>query len=482
MDIDPYASARSQVGLLRAGDISAQDLLSSQLKRFQAINPKINAVIRTDVERAQATAIERDRELADGVETGLLHGLPMTVKDTFDVYGMPATAGAPKYARRPPSTPDAAAVTALKRSGVVIWGKSNTPYLAGDNQTFNAMHGVTRNPYNPSLTPGGSSGGSAAAIAAGMTALELGSDIGGSLRLPAHFCGVCSLKPSFGRISQLGHVPPAPGALYERQLNVVGPMARNVADLKLAFQALTSSPISIEEKQAFDLEGFRIALWHEEKSFSLSADCREAVKRASDAARALNAHVAKAKPDVDGRHLLDVYLRLVVAVLSEDMPAATRRILEIYRPLAKWLISDQPFSHAKWALYATSRYRDWVKAIDMREQLIQTAEKFFESWDAILAPVCPITAFPHNHRDGLFNRDMIVDGRREPYVSYLSWVSLASTCNLPAVVIPAGRANDGMPVGVQVIGARGQDEKVLGIAEALESKLGGFAPPSAFVC
>ena len=477
MQPDLFTSARDKIAAIRDGHVTARKLLEDSLLQFRRINPDINAVIRTDLDTARKHATRLDELAAAGEWMGPLHGLPITVKDTFDVDGMPASAGAEKYARRAPHTRDAYAVGRLKSAGAVIWGKSNTPYLAGDNQTFNTLHGITNNPYNPALTPGGSSGGSAAAIASGISALELGSDIGGSLRLPAHFCGVCALKPSYGRISQIGHVPPEPGALFERQLNVVGPLARNVADLKLAFSVLTNEVPIEQDPVSTSLRSRRIAIWSEEEGFSLSADCAQAVERAAQAARKGEASVAKAKPDIAGPHLLDVYLRLVVAVLSEDMPASTRRFLSMYRPIAKLIADEKPFSRAKWSLYATSRYRDWVEANEMRAKLLVIAERFFRSWDAIIAPVCAVSAFPHDHRGGLFNRRMIVDGRKEPYVSYLSWISLASACNLPAVVIPAGRTSDGMPVGVQVIGAHGQDQKVLDIAEALEANLGGFTPP-----
>ena len=474
---DPYASARAQLQALREGRVSASQLLEHSLDRFLAVNPSINAVIRTDLARARRSAVEIDNSLSGRMDHRLL-GLPMTVKDAFDVDGMPATSGAEQYARRPDETRDAFAVDQLKAAGAVIWGKSNTPYLSGDNQTFNKLHGVTNNPHDLTLTPGGSSGGSAAALAAGVTALELGSDIGGSLRLPAHFCGICALKPSYGVISQRGHVPPAPGSLFERPLNVVGPMARNVGDLRLAFSVLTGQN---HEPENVSLSGRRIAIWSEEEDFSLSNDCAQAVDRAVFAAMDSGADTAKAKPDIHGPTMLDVYLRLVVAVLSEDLPYLTRKALEIYRPIAHLTLNNKPFSRAKWALYATSRYKDWVVANEMRESLMRAAERFFESWDAMIAPVAAITAFPHDHRGGLFNRSMKIDGEKEPYVSYLSWISLASVCDLPAVVIPAGRSSKGLPIGVQVIGAHGQDAKVLDIAEALEQKLGGFTPPNNFV-
>ena len=268
-DIDTFGSARGMLEGLASGRVTAGDLLERHIERCNEANPKVNAVVRTDLSAARNRARELDRLAASGHSVGPLHGLPLTIKDTFDVYGMPAAAGAPEYAKRPGSTPDAPAVARLRAAGAVIWGKTNTPYLAGDNQTFNALYGRTSNPHDLGRTPGGSSGGAAAALAAGMTPLELGSDIGGSLRLPAHFCGVTSLKPTYGRVSLRGHVPPAPGSLSLRDLNVAGPMARNVGDLRMMYSVLTDGVSAAGRKAS--LKGRRIGVWDAEAGFPLAA-------------------------------------------------------------------------------------------------------------------------------------------------------------------------------------------------------------------
>ena len=242
----------------------------------------------------------------------------------------------------------------------------------------------------------------------------------------------------------------------------------------MLFGALTGRPA---REGAASLANRRVALWSEEDSFPLSRDCGSAVDTVARKAERAGAFVAKTKPDIAGPHLLDVYLRLVVSVLAEDLPPATLGFLELMRPLAKLAVSDAPFSRAKWTVYATSRYRDWAKAAEMRAQLKLAAARFFESWDVVIAPVCATAAFPHNLRAGLHDRTMWVDGRREPYVSYLCWISLASACGLPSVVIPAGRSAEGLPVGVQLIGAAGRDDDLLDMAEALERDIGGFPPP-----
>ena len=478
MTFEPFRSASDMARAIRRGETTSTDLLEAHLERFQTINPDLNAIVRTDVERARRRARQLDEMSADGEWSGPLHGVPLTIKDTFDVFGMPAVSGAQIYAKRSAETPDSSAVKSLRDAGAVIWGKTNTPYLAGDNQTFNDIHGVTNNPFDVSRTPGGSSGGSAAALASGMTPLELGSDIAGSLRLPAHFCGVCALKPSYGRVSQTGHVPPAPGSVAQRDLNVVGPMARTVEDLQLMFSVLTQTDMHEEGEGLLDRS--RIAIWAEEEGFFLSNACASGLDRAIHAADQGGAHISKAKPDIDGLELLDVYFQLLVSVLSEDLPNSTLAFMEAMRPVYRMMVGRRPFSRAKWFTYATSRYRDWAVAHEKREQMKLKVEAFFRNWDAILAPVCAVNAFSHYTSGGVTSRKMYVDGEALPYHSFLSWFSLASACHLPSVVIPTGLSEEGLPVGVQVIGAFGSDEKILAIARSLEKRLGGFVPPAQF--
>jgi len=217
--------ATDQLGALNAKRISAVELLKAALARHEATHKSLNAVVAVDLDKALAQAGAVDDLRARGEPVGLLAGLPMTVKDTFDVAGLPASSGLAAIRARMAS--DAAAVRHARAAGAIIWGKTNTPVLAGDWQTFNALYGTTNNPWDVTRTCGGSSGGAAAALAAGVTALEIGSDIGGSLRVPASFCGVYSHKPTWGLVDQQGHIPPTPGSWSERDLNVVGPMARS---------------------------------------------------------------------------------------------------------------------------------------------------------------------------------------------------------------------------------------------------------------
>jgi amidase len=474
-EIDIFGSARGMLEELASGEVTAVQLLERHIARWTEANPRINAVVRTDLSSARARARELDRIAANGGSAGPLHGLPITIKDTFDVEGMPATAGAPEYAGRSSRTPDAPAVARLKAAGAVVWGKTNTPYLAGDNQTFNVVHGRTANPYDLDRTPGGSSGGAAAAVAAGITPLELGSDIGGSLRLPAHFCGVASLKPTYGRVPLIGHVPPAPGSLSVRDLNVAGPIARNVGDLRLAYSVLADGAAASGRKAS--LRGKRIGVWDAEPSFPLSAECREAVETAAAAASDIGAQVAVAKPRIAGPALIDLYLQLLLPILATDMPVALVKAMELGRPIARALAGKESFSRSRWALYSAATHHDWLKANEARETLKHEMAQVFETYAAILCPVAPSTAFEHIDAGDAVTRTMPVDGVAQPYHTFHSWIALATVCHLPAVTIPVPRPAGQMPAGVQIIGPEGGDAELLAIAEALEAELGGFSPP-----
>ncbi len=471
-----FLSARTQLDRLALGQVSAVDLLEEHVTRYLAVNRAVNAVVRSDLDTARARAHALDRMQAAGASAGPLHGLPITIKDTFDVDGLPAAAGAPEYATRPSRTVDAIAVARLKAAGAVIWAKTNTPYMAGDSQTNNPVHGRTFNPWDLSRTPGGSSGGAAVALATGITSLELGSDIGGSLRFPAHFCGVAALKTSYGRTPIMGHVPPAPGSLAVRDLNVSGPMARDVADLRLMFQVLTgAAPVNGPRRTS--LRARRIGVWADDKAFATSIETKAAIETAAEAAAEAGAQVLVAKPDVDGAALVDLYLQLLLPILATDMPTPLVKALEAGRPLAKLIARGEPFGRGKWAAYSAATHHDWLRADEARRRLKRTMSEFFTRWHAIITPVAPTTAFAHVDSGDAVSRTVLVDGRSIPYHMFHGWVALASVCHLPSVVIPVPRRPGQLPCGVQIIGPEGGDEDVLAIAEALEAQMGGFQRP-----
>jgi amidase len=467
--------ATAMVQAMDAKHIGALEFLDASIAQAHRLKTSLNAVVAEDPApaRAAARAIDERRAKGETSETlGLLAGLPMTVKDTLDVTGMPASSGLKAYLGR--AAGDAAAVGRARTEGAVIWGKTNVPVLAGDWQTFNGLYGATNNPWDLERTPGGSSGGAAAALAAGITPLEIGSDIGGSLRAPASFCGVFSHKPTFGLVSQRGHVPPKPGSAAEADLNVIGPMARSARDLRLLLSVLANGPVPAKATPAV-LNGLKVALWLDEPAFILDAEVRLAVEAFAADLAAAGAVVDPVASPVAADALLDVYLQLLYPLLTADFPAPRRRMLKLLRGPATWFGGEATW--ARLARAATLSHHEWMIANERRAQMGRTMRRFFQRYDVLIAPAAPVTAFPHDHRPFGKRKLICSDGRKIPYDAMLRWIALATTCGLPATTVPAGLGQGGLPVGVQIIGPRGGDSKTLAVAQAIEAVLGGFRAP-----
>jgi amidase len=471
--------ATAMIQAMDAKRIGALELLDASIAQSHRLADKLNAVVTQDPEAARAAARAIDDRRAKGETSdtiGLLAGVPMTVKDTFDVDGMPASSGLKAFLDR--AAGDAAAVGRTRTEGAVIWGKTNVPAMAGDWQSYNKLYGTTNNPWDLERTPGGSSGGAAAALAAGVTPLEIGSDIGGSLRVPANFCGVFSHKPTYGLVSQRGHVPPKPDTASEPDLNVVGPMARSARDLRLLLSILTNGPIAAKASPAV-LSGLKVALWLDEPAFILDAEVRLAVEAFAADLAAAGASVVPTPSPVDAEALLDVFLQLLSPIVAADFPASQRRALERLRGPAKWFGGE-----ANWARLtraATLSHQEWMIANERRAQMGRIMRRFFERYDVLIAPIAPVTAFPHDHRPFAKRKLICSDGRKIPYDALRRWIALATTCGLPATTVPVGLGQSGLPVGVQIVGPRGGDSKTLAVAQAIEERLGGFrAPPLDF--
>ena len=235
------------ISKIKNKEISSQELLELQLEHISKHDPSINSVVTINEEHARTKAMEADKALQQGEDWGPLHGIPITIKDAYEVKGMRSTGGSPKWKEHIPNK-DAVVVDRLRKAGAIVVGKTNVPLLSGDWQTYNELFGVTNNPWDIHKTPGGSSGGAAAAVSAGFSFLDIGSDIGGSIRIPAHFCGVYGLKPSYGLIPKSGHIPPPPGMLsHQNTLSVAGPIARSSKDIQIALSILAGAS-SLEKK------------------------------------------------------------------------------------------------------------------------------------------------------------------------------------------------------------------------------------------
>ncbi|MFL5295867.1 MAG: amidase family protein [Phenylobacterium sp.] len=468
--------ATEQLAALNARRVSAVELLQASVARHEETHGALNAVVATDLEKARAHAAAVDDLRTRGEAVGLLAGLPMTVKDTIDVAGLAASSGLEALRRR--MAQDAPVVRHVREAGAVVWGKTNTPVLAGDWQTYNALYGTTNNPWDVTRTTGGSSGGAAAALAAGVTALEIGSDIGGSLRVPASFCGVYSHKPTWGLVDQHGHVPPSPGSWSERDLNVVGPMARSARDLRLLLAVIEDGPMAAKAPPS-DLKEARIALWLDEPSFPLDPEVRTVIESFAAELSAAGAQVTPIPSPVHAPTLIGAYQTLLGAVLGEDMPAGALRSMERMRGWAKWQMSRGagPTSPAAMTLAYTATHREWMAADAVRRRLRRDVATTFEHYDVVLSPITPVAAFPHDHRAFGKRRLTLSDRRQVPYTAMLNWIALATALHLPATAIPAGTAASGLPVGVQLIGPINGDAKTLALAQAIDENVRGFTAP-----
>lgn len=466
--------ATAQLTALRSKEVSAVELLKLSLVRHEQTHGRLNAVVAVDLDGAIEAAKAADDLRAKDMARPLT-GLPMTIKDTLDVSGMAASSGVEALRRRKPE--DAAAVALARQAGAVIWGKTNVPVMAADWQSFNRLYGVSNNPWDTRRTPGGSSGGAAAALAAGITSLEIGSDIGGSLRVPASFCGVFSHKPTWGVVSQAGHVPPSPGTHAERDLNVVGPMARSARDLRLLMSILAEGVPA--KADIPDLTRLRIGLWLD--GFPLDPQVRAVIEALGVQLAAAGAEVRLISDPVPLDQLTDAYRVLLGSVVATDMPEKTQVSMRRLRGLAGLALKAgaPPDSWAGLTRAYTASHAEWIAADEIRARLRSTAQDAFDSLDAIIAPAAPVPAFSHNHRPFAARRLTLSDGTGLAYSAMLNWIALASACCLPVTTIPAGLTPTGLPVGAQIIGPHGADSRTLAIAQAIDENITGFIPPPA---
>jgi len=469
-----YISAREMLAKLGTKEISARELLDAHVARHEEVAKTVNAVVITDLDRAYRDADSIDRLRAKGTRLGALAGLPMTIKDGFDVENMPAMAGDPSLRARDKECADAQLVRRARDRGAIIWGKTNVPYMLGDWQSYNSIYGTTNNPYDVARGPGGSSGGAAAALASGITPLEVGSDIGGSLRTPASFCGVYSLKPTWGVLPMRGHVPPLPAGYYECDLGVGGPMARNAEDLRLLWNVLSGGNSARK-----DTRGLRIAIWDEDANFPLAGVVKDGVRRAARALEKQGAIVVHIRSPVDTRQLLITYRWILAPILSAGFPESLLLEMEKTRYADKEAMraDPDPWSVSFNRLCWTARFHEVAKALAERQRMKDLMAEFFQDYDAILMPVAPVLPFPHDHSEPFFARTLEVDGATVSYMTMLCWIALATVLHLPALALPSGLSADGLPVGVQLVGPEHGEDRLFNLAAAAEEVLGGFTPP-----
>jgi amidase len=468
---------------LQRRQISCRELLTHYLQRVERLNPAINAVVTLDAS-AIDRAVAADAALARGESWGPLHGLPITIKDSLETAALRTTAGAPEYATHVP-THDADAVARLRAAGAIIFGKTNLPAYAADSQTFNPIFGTTRNPWNLDRAVGGSSGGAAAAVAAGLTGFDLGSDLGGSIRNPAGYCGVFGLRPSLGIIPTRGHVPGPPGSLAELDMATVGPLTRGAADLGLALDVLAGPDaqraiawrLQLPPPRAYSLRAYRIAVWLDDEYCPVDTVVLRVLGEAVCAIAHTGARVSTEARPCNLREAERLTQQLVQAVFSGAYPAEEYERLRIVAENAGHGDDSPPVRHAR---NVTARLRDHSVQLEARAQMIARCAEFFTDFDVLLCPITPTTAIPHDHQPDVDARRIIVNGKPRPYGDQIPWASLAGLCGLPAVVLPAGIARDGLPVGLQVIGPHLEDRTVIDVAGRIAELTGGFVPPPGY--
>jgi amidase len=489
-----FWSASELVAALATGELSSRELLDLYLARIERLNPALRAVVTLDEDatRAAAAAADEARARAGDVPLGPLHGLPMTVMDSIETAGMRTTSGAPFLADHVPGH-DADAVARLRRAGAVVFGKTNLPMFAADVQTTNELFGTTVNPWNPERTPGGSSGGSAAAVAAGLTGLELGSDLGGSLRMPAHFCGVYTVKPTYGLVPGRGHIPPEPGTLAALDIASFGPLARSADDLDRALAVLAGPDaaravawrVSLPAPRRHRLADYRVAAWLDDPYCSVDHDLAELLAATVAELRAAGVVVTEvggAGRDGPGAGELPMSLaeghglaqQLTQGAVGVVLPPADYDAL---RERADGAGPGDDSPPVRFARNITQRARALGQAAEQRLRLRAGWARFFEHYDVLLTPVTPATAFPHDHHPDVDARTIVVNGARRPYGDQFAWVQSFGALHLPAVVAPVGRAADGLPVGVQIVGPYLEDRTPIDVARRLAEVVGGFERP-----
>ncbi len=482
-----FRTAGEMAAGLRAGDVSSVELTEEAIARIERDDEGVNAVCVRDFERARGAARKADEARARGEDRPLL-GIPVTVKESYDMVGVPTTWGMPEYRDYLPAE-DAVQVSRLKAAGAVVLGKTNVPLGLQDIQSFNAIYGTTNNPWDRARTSGGSSGGSAAALASGFGALSIGSDLAGSLRTPAHFCGVYAHKPTLGLAATRGMVvPPGPALPVELDLAVVGPMARSARDLSLLLDVMVG-PDPLTHGMAYDVKlpparherlgDFRVLVIEEHPLIPTGAAVRAGVNRVADVLVAQGARVerhtstgAGLLPDLTEAGTL--YMQFLFSGSVARFPIEAYEQLQLH---AAGLSPDDRSLDATRLRGMVLSHRDWVAATNRRELHRHGWRQFFAEFDAVVCPITPTPAFPHDHNPDVLERRLDIDGVEYPYFDQLVWAGLATMPGLPATAIPTGRSPEGLPVGVQLIGPMFEDRTPLRLAELLEQELGGFQAP-----
>ncbi|MGI9422108.1 MAG: amidase [Hyphomicrobiaceae bacterium] len=483
MDDLHFQTATQLAALIRDRKISSADLLDCFLSRVERYNPELNAIIWMDVDGARRRARDADAALAKGENWGPLHGLPMTIKESYQLAGSPTTWGDPDLRENVTDT-TALSVQRLQGAGANIFGKTNVPLNLADWQSYNAIHGTANNPWDLSRTPGGSSGGSAAALASGLTGLDAGSDIGASIRNPAHYCGIFGLKPTYGIIPPRGQA--RPGVVAPADISVIGPMARGASDLRLGLDVMAGPDLLQEAGWRLDLpqatqeslKDFRVAVKLSDPNSEVDAAYADALQNLADKLAKAGATVNdNAHPDIDTRRLHDVYVTLLRAATSTRLSDAD---FAQWLSVADTLGADDGSYYAMMARANTMRHREWLVLNNERHAMRFAFSEFFKDWDILLCPAAASAAWPHDQVGERQDRTIPVNGKPVPTTDQLFWAGFSGVVYLPSTVGPAQILSSGLPVGYQAIADYCADHTAIRFSECVEREIGGFVQPPDF--
>ena len=449
------SDASTLAAAVRNREVSSRELLEGYVDRIERLNPAVNAVVTLDVERARDAADAADEVTARGDDVGPLHGLPITIKDAIEVGGVRSTGGAVALTDHVPAA-DAPVVASLKAAGAIVFGKTNVPEWSGDLQTYNAIFGTTNNPWNTALVPGGSSGGPAAAASAGFTSFEIGTDIGGSVRIPSHCCGVFGLKPSYGVVPQRGYLDHVGGGTTDADINVFGPIARSARDLDLLMDVIAGPApeqapawsLALPAPRRRDVRELRVGVWFEADEVPIDREQLTILRGAADALARAGAVVEDARPPVSFGDQRALFSQLILSAISPNLAPDER---------------DE----------ASGSHYQWLEADKRRAALRGAWAEWFEGFDALLCPVLPLPAFAHQQEGDIVTRTIEIDGETRPYLDLISWTGLIGVVGLPSAVPPLPRTSSGVPVGVQVVTAFLRDREAIQIAGILADVAGG---------
>jgi len=477
----PFLSATKLIRALRQRKIGALELLDLYVERINRYDRVLNALPVLDFGKARKRAKAFDRK---GAKAGLLAGLPMTVKESFDLVGHPTTWGLAEY-RKTRAPRSALVVERLLRAGGNVFGKSNVPVLLADWETANPVYGKTVNPWNHERTPGGSSGGAAAALAAGLTGLEVGSDIGGSIRNPAHYCGVYGHKPTWGLCSFEGHA--LPGVAHPSDISVLGPLGRSALDLELAFRIMAGPDaidgagwkLALPKAERNRLRGWRVAVLLSHPTAETDTTVQESIDRL---AKFLSAHGAKVSARALPAFGLDEAHRVFIQLLRG---ATSGRQTEEF--FARMIAAKETLSPGDTSYYAqmvranTQPHKDWLAASNRRHQMRLAWADFFKEWDVLLCPNAATAAFPHSMPGERWERMITVNGKPQPATTQMWWAGIAGMCYLPGTAAPIGLSHEGLPLSVQIVGPQYGDFSTIRFAQLIEREYYSFVPPGGYL-